>query len=161
MEYYKFIPTNQIGMDCQLVTSLNASIYLHKKRIIKPKSKKYKELIELVGCKYGSATSIEKSWPILKIKSTLQYENLNSIDFDELPIELKTYERYYGHHSTLIIDYNHWCDAVQILNFDKYTTSNGWIFLENLELYIPRDYQCSSAGYDKNSWLARSFYREK
>ena len=154
MEYYKFIRKNQEGADCQLVTALNASIYVHKKRIVAPKSKKYKELIKLTGCIAGPCISIEKSWEVLKIKVNKEYKYFSDINFDDLPLEMKTWDSHYGSHSVLIIDYVHWCDAMHILNFDVHTTRIGWIFEENLELYVPRDYHRSD-----DTWLARSFVK--
>jgi len=157
MEYYKFVPNNQEGADCQLVTALNASIFLHKKVLVKPKSKRYKELLKMTGCVAGPCNSVEKSWESLKIKESNKYATFDEIDWSDLPLELKTWDHHYGTHSVLVIDNVHWCNALQLLNFDAHTTSDGWIFLQDLEMYAPRNYHYNSE--DEGSWIARSYVR--
>ena len=52
-----------------------------------------------------------------------------------LPLEYTIWHEEYGFHSTLIIDYDFRVKAVRVLNFDKVTSLNGWLFEENVHTY--------------------------
>ncbi|MCK5603388.1 hypothetical protein KAR91_16000 [Candidatus Pacearchaeota archaeon] len=143
-----YIRKNQVGQDCQIVTAINASICLNDKLLVDPKSEKYKQLLKLTGCVSGSATCIEKAFPVLLIKEKIEYKTWFDIDFNDLPLEIKVWRLPYGFHSICVIDYIEQCDALRVLNFDYETTVDGWIFKENLYHFI------TNVG---SSWVARSF----
>ncbi|MFW9871647.1 MAG: hypothetical protein ACFFG0_01005 [Candidatus Thorarchaeota archaeon] len=132
--------------DCQVVTAVNAYYFLTG-NIIKKSS--YFDLCELAGACYGSAISIEKVHKKLDLE-TFDYTN----HFDEVeieyPIEMKVWHPRYGFHSTLIIDYEIKCKALQITNFKYATTVGGWLWEEDLNFYT-RD--CNEG------WIFRKFKR--
>ena len=145
-----YITQNQIGADCQIVATLNVSIYLYGKQLIKPNSKEYEDILELTGCRCGSAIAIEKAFPILKIKEKNRYKTFWDIDFRDLPLEIKVWRLGYGYHSICAVIYIESCKATQVLNFKYETTVDGWIFNEKLYHFVD----------DGNSgWVARSFAR--
>jgi hypothetical protein len=146
-----YVRKNQKGSDCQLVTALNASIYLHEERLIEPNSKEYLKLLEITGGNTGACINIEKSWKDLKITEKNRYNYIHSVDWNDLPLEIKTHDEHYGFHSSCCINYVSSCEAIQVINFEYNTTSKGWIFKPNLELYL----------HDLNSeWFARSFKKQ-
>jgi len=130
-DWCKYVHRNRTQGDCQLVTAANAYYYLTGKTITK---RRYERLIDLCGCRHGSATCIEKVHKELKIEPKKLYLSVFEFTFGKkilLPMELNVWHKYYGFHSVLIVDFERRVNAVRITNF-KYATSDGWIFLDDL-----------------------------
>lgn len=141
MEWTKYINNNskinKYGMDCQLVTAVNA-YYHFTSKIIKQYSNQYKELSELCGCCYGSCIDITKAWKKLGI---LEDKRFKWYDFDKYLkancfIELSIWHKRYGYHSVAIVDYEFKTESVRITNFKWATSMNGWAFLEDIKPFI-------------------------
>jgi hypothetical protein len=136
----KYINKNKYS-ECQLITALNAYYYLTGKQYCQQDSQEYEDLVDLVHARHGGAISIEKAWKKLGIE--IVWEGISLWDFLDkdktpslqLPIEFNIWSKGYGFHSTLIVDYNRKCDALRITNFKKETTSQGWIFREDVYKY--------------------------
>ena len=147
-EFHEYYNNNQKGSDCAIVAALNASYYLHGKRLIKPGTKEYDKVLKRTGCVAGSAISPEKCYKRLKIRVNNIYKTLYDVNFKDLPLEITLWNAHYGYHSALAINYSKKDEAIQILNFKKETTTEGWIFKQNLAYYVN----------DLNRyWVARSF----
>lgn len=151
IDFYKFYNKNQVGADCAIVSALNASLYLHNKKLIKPGTKRYEKILKLTGCRYGSAISPEDCYPVLKIKVKKVYTDEQTLNYSDLPLELSIWHSHYGFHSVLIVDYCKKNKAVQVLNFRQEITTDGWIFIEKLGYFIKRSSPLEGLG------IARSF----
>lgn len=141
-DWYNYINSNnrnsdRYSMDCALVTALNANYHLNNE-VIKQNSDEYNELAELCGCVYGAAIAIDKVYENLdlcRINNLDRFEILSSIkdsDFNNCLYELRVWSIRFGNHSVALIDYEKKSDAYRILNLSHYTTSDGWIFGEEL-----------------------------
>ena len=108
---------------CQLITAINARIYLGGKDV---SDEQFETLVDLVKCRYGGAIEIKKSYPILG----LEYEDgLCRLPWIEanLPIDLTVHSPRFGFHSVLVTEvfyYNNgYLDipCLRLLNSDEET----------------------------------------
>jgi hypothetical protein len=133
---------NKYDSDCQLIVAIN-SLYLLKNHNCKPilqDSQYYENLVDLSGSRYGSAICIEKVWKELGIEKHKEYKTFYKIiENDEkidLPLSVSIWHKYYGYHNIVIVDFESRTKAFRIPNFKYVTTSDGWIFEEDLNHYI-------------------------
>lgn len=148
IDFREFYNRNQKGSDCSIVTALNASLYLNEKKLIKPGTKSYDNVIKKTGCLHGAAIKPEICYSKLKIAIKKSYKNWVDVNYNDIPLEITLWHSHYGFHSALVIDYSKKDKAVQILNFRQETTTDGWIFIQNLQHYT---------GNTNSGWVARSF----
>jgi len=134
--------------DCQLVTAVNAYMYLYKKQLSQ-ECPFYEELRILTKCLAGSCICVEKAWRKLGIAEDKRFkvEELEKFLKPNCFIEAVVWHKYHGFHSTAIIDYVKEAEVVKMLNF-KYATSSGdWIFLEDLKKHLHWNIDKSSPRY--------------
>ncbi len=149
-DFDQFYNRNQRGSDCCIVTALNASLYLNKKKLIKPGTKAYNTILKKTGCQHGSAINPDQCYPKLKIDTKKRYKRWYDVNFKDLPLEITLWHSHYGFHSACVIDYSEKDKAVQVLNFKRETTTDGWIFLQALKHY-------EGNTNTNTGWVARSF----
>lgn len=148
-DYNNYINKNKFGQECQVVTAINAYMKLTGK-VIQQKSKKYDLLVNLAKAKYGTAICVEKVWEKLNIypasysRYLLHPEMFNSTY--SLPMEI-TVDTKYGLHSMCAVDYEPKTHSFRIPNWKWYTSTRGWVFIEDLKQYI-----C-----DRDGWCCRVF----
>jgi len=144
-QWGNMILKNTPGMsDCQVVSAVNAYMYLTGK-VIKQDSKKYQKLVKLAKAEYGAAISIEKVHQRLGIcvrKTTDSFLEIASHGKALLPCEVYVWHKYYGFHSCLLVDYEPLTEAFRMTNFDRATSTNGWIFSEDLNHFV--SHRCSA-----------------
>jgi len=149
---------NEYSSDCQLVTAINAYYHLTGK-IIEHDSNEYQELAELAGCVYGSCINIKKVWDKLGICKDERYSNPFDIS-DNLKencfIEVNIWHKHYGFHSIAIVDYIEKAKCVKVTNFKYVSSTEGWIFFEDLKPYIIRN-----PDHEKPYWCGRTFKLKK
>lgn len=125
---------DKYNADCQVVTAVNAYYFLTLKKV---RQDRYERLCELAKACYGTAICIEKVHEKLGLETfdyTKFYETANNdIKF---PIEMSVYHPKYGFHSTLIVERDVRSHAVRIVNFSRVTTSDGWLWEEDLNFYL-------------------------
>ena len=143
----KYINENKYN-ECQLITALNAHHYLIGRLYCKQNSDKYEELVDLVKARHGAAIGIEKAWRKLGLKVLYQCRNaMDLVNFGSkkfgfknrtipLPVELNIWHKRYGFHSTLIVDQCLKTGCYKITNFKWETSSDGWIFVEDLYKFV-------------------------
>lgn len=130
-----YINKNKAGSDCQLVTAVNAYYYLTGDFI---DDDKYEELADLCCCRTGAAIKIEKVWDELGIEVKDEYDGLDGVRIFcperkiPLPIEVSIWHKHYGFHSVLIVDHEPKTACYRITNFDRETTTKGWLFAEDM-----------------------------
>jgi len=145
-DWKKFRHSNSKGdkynADCQVVTAVNAYYFLTGKKI---GQERHESLCELAKACYGSAICIEKVHEELGLetfdKTKYSFEiffDHHGDHFDEInnPIEMSVYHPKYGFHSTLIVDQNLICNAIRVVNFERVTTTEGWMWEEDLNFYL-------------------------
>lgn len=152
-QWKKYRNRNSTEGDCQLITAVNAYYYLTGKTV---NNEDYEKYIDLVGCRHGSAISIEKVWKKLGIKSI--WEGRSLLDFTTrtignklpfrvesekkkkipLPLEFNIWHKRYGFHSTLIVDHEPRVDCFRVTNFKYGTSIEGWAFTEDLHHFEAR-----------------------
>lgn len=143
-DWNKYINSQRYS-DCQLVSAVNCYHYLTGKTV-EYKSKQYEKLVDLVGARHGGAISIEKAYKKLGIKVINHYHNdyeFHKSRYREgkvisipLPMEISVYHKRYGRHSVAVVDYESRTGCYRIPNFKYATSLDGWIFKEDLDLYI-------------------------
>jgi hypothetical protein len=139
IEWDKIINKNKYS-ECQLITALNA-YYMLTGKYIEQDSDRYEELVDLVGARHGSAIKIKDAWDELGLVVLKEFNSLFDFTTGDrkkpfpLPLEWSVWHKRYGFHSTLIISYEPKTDAVMVTNFDKVTTSFGWMFREDMYMY--------------------------
>lgn len=124
-------------MECQLITALNAAMYLDN-IYIDPHTDEYERLVDLVGARHGSAFQIEKAIEYLGLDYDFIPKHFNSVKKElknNRPVEIGVWCLGYGFHSCLIVDRKN--DKVKIVNFTK-KTNRGWIDWKELKPYIDR-----------------------
>lgn len=135
---------------CQVITALNIACVLTKGKIVVPlDSDRFQWYVDLAGARFGVAISIEKVYEQLGIGVVKEYVTL--WDCWDFPFELAVWHKAYGFHSVCVVDYEPRTDAYRIVNFDKATNLQGWIFAEDLQHFIktPRK--------KPKEWLCRTF----
>ena len=140
----RYLTKNKTSGDCQLVTAVNAHTCLTGKLYCDQDSDEYERLVDLSGCRHGSAIRIDKVHRKLGLTVVWQGNNLLDLRraFDNyakpalpLPIEWNNWSWEYGMHSTLIVDYVAKCETVRVLNFDRVTGYGGWMFVDDMHKY--------------------------
>jgi len=158
----------EAGGDCQLVTAINACYHLTGK-IVEQGSETYEELVDLTGCRHGAATEIRKAWEKLGIwedqrlrfweigrQHTLEKvdgpEEKNSVYRYELKrdcfLEVSVRHKFFGGHSVAIVDYEPRTDCVRVTNFKHVTSTEGWIFWEDLLPHLSKNPSRSEPRYE-------------
>lgn len=140
-----YIKKNRTEGDCQLVAAVNAYHFLTGKRIT---DRRYERLIDLCGCRYGSAISIEKVHADLGVEVLSHYHTPGNCP--KLPLEMNVRHKAYGNHSILAVEYEAITDSCRILNFSRATNLRGWMYAEDLNHYI-------ITNPDNTHWRCRSF----
>lgn len=126
--------------DCQVISAVNAYYVLMGKVAYKTE-REYRALCKLAGACYGPATSIEKIYKKLGIeryKTTYFPGTESKIRFTH-PIECTVWHVKYGFHSILIVDSAPKCNAIRVTNFQYETTTDGWMFEQNLSHILHSD----------------------
>lgn len=133
--------------ECQIVAALNIYYYLTGK-YIKPRSETYETLVEKYCAKAGSAIGIHRLYKELGLKKAGRYMNLFDLPRKGnnlvLPIEATIWHKRYGFHSLAIVGYEPKTDCIQVPNFRYETSSNGWMFLEDLKKFT--HHTCGDSG---------------
>ena len=122
--------------DCQVVSAVNAYHVLTGEMAYKSE-KSYRALCRLAGACYGSAIRIEKVYKKLGIerqKSTY-FPGTESKRFTH-PIDCTIWHVKYGYHNILIVDSAPKCNAIRVTNFEYETTTQGWMFEQNLSHFL-------------------------
>ncbi|KKK47453.1 hypothetical protein LCGC14_3155010 [marine sediment metagenome] len=132
---------SKYSADCQVVSAVNAYHILTGKIAYKTE-RQYTGLCKLAKAIHGSAICIEKVWDRIGIDVYKYMWDLPKRIV--CPIEATVWHKRYGFHSILIVDRDPKCDAVRIINFEHATTSNGWIFEEDLRHFIQINDRMSS-----------------
>ncbi len=125
-------------MECQLVTILNAAIYLDD-MYIDPTSDEYERLVDFVGARHGSAIQINKAVEYLGLDYDFIPKHFNSVKKslkNKQPVEIGIWCLGYGYHSCLIVDRKGY--KVKVVNFKREETNRGWIDWKELKPYIDR-----------------------
>jgi len=146
-----YLKENRIAGDCQLVTAINACYHLTGK-IVEQGSKTYEDLVDLAVCRHGAAIAIRSAWKKLGIwedqrlrsweigRSSQESQAGPESSPPMYPYELKSHSflevsvhhKFFGSHSIAIVDYEPRTDCVRLTNFKHVTSSEGWIFWEDL-----------------------------
>lgn len=114
MQTNSYYYVEQNGSCCQLISAINARMYLLKKDCLESEIVQFiQKLKKIVKCQHGPAIDIEKSYPILK----LDFED-GPIDLiwikNNLPVELALHDPKKGFHSGLVINVN--LDELELVN---------------------------------------------
>lgn len=166
MRYWDKYLNSQKYSECQLVTAINAAYYL-RNETVNPTSKRYEKLVDLVGARHGAALRdlLPKAHKRLGVKPGRSYSSFFWLKKDlrdrgklEAPTEIAVRSKNYGTHSVLIVDYEPKTDAVRIANFGLHTSISGWIFIEDLDLYVI-DNQITSQSTKKD--YIRTFVKDE
>jgi hypothetical protein len=118
-------------MECQLVTAINAAIYLGEPGIDQ-NSPEYERLVDLVKARCGSAISNEKAIEYLRLDSELispKFDVLRKTLDEGYPVEIGVFTEKHGNHSVLVVDYAEGKEeySYQVLNLKPYTKSDCYI----------------------------------
>jgi hypothetical protein len=155
-EKEKYYINSQKYSECQLVSAINAAIYLNEIPVIQ-NSIEYERLVDLICARIGAAISIELAHQYLRIKST----DLDTIDLNILrnfldnknPIEVKIAKPFY--HSALIIDYKKEGNyLIQVLNYTQ-TDSEGWIEWKLFNKFLPKETLFIARAFELDPWYLR------
>lgn len=137
-EWKKLIHRNsrgrRYGMDCQVVTAVNAYYLLTGKRIGQT-TERYKKLCRLAGAVYGCATRIEKAHEALGIELYRPRQCWLLPSEISAPIEVVVRHPSYGLHSALIVDAVPKCQAFRLTNMG-HVAQDGWMFRHPLDLMM-------------------------
>jgi len=156
----KYYLNSQKYSECQLVTAINAAIYLCELPITQ-NSIEYERLVDLVCARNGSAISIELAYSYLRIIPTeiiFEWNNMTKYLDKKYPIEVSLWHKKFGLHSSLIIDYKIKPRNVRILNFTYETDKNCWMEWSCLRQYVVKTKIKMSrkcAYYNLNPWYIR------
>jgi len=128
---------DKYNADCQVVTAVNAYYFLTGRQV----EQDHESLCELARACYGSAIYIEKVHEELGLETfdetKFKLDILSDNEFKIIyPIEMSVYHPKYGFHSTLIVERDIRCHAVRVVNFSRVTTSDGWLWEEDLNFYL-------------------------
>jgi len=172
-ELWRLYHHKQNYSDCQLVTALNAFCFLTRGYHLPQKSRTYEKFVDLVGARHGSAIDIYRVHERLGIRVVKEWESLFSLQHDghspmdahekkgpnecvgrntalPLPLEMSVWNKHYGFHSVLAVDYEPITNSFRITNFGRATSIQGWILEEDLYMYLR---QCKSL----QEWEVRLF----
>ena len=148
LEWGAYHDQNNTAGDCQLVTALNAYYYFTGRKVF-PDSDEYEELVDLVGCRHGSAVCIKKAHELLGLEIVQSWTKNEAeailVGRGELslPSELNIWHHNYGFHSVALLDYVGQCNALRVSNF-RSETLHGWIFGRQLSYFV----RSPSSGHD-------------
>lgn len=120
-------------MECQLVSAINASIFLGLGSV-QQYSNEYERLVDLVGARYGSAIEVKKAHEYLGLgcrpleRKEISFQRVKQLLEDGHPIELGIHHKKIGNHSVLLVS-STWGNKkyVKVCNFSEETDENGWI----------------------------------
>ena len=140
----KYLYKNKYEGDCQLVSIVNAYYYLTGKTV---KDEVYDELVEMCGCVAGACIEISKAIAYLDLQEVERYLYL----VPYVPLEINVWHKFFGFHSVLAVGWSQRLDAYRILNFKHVTSSNGWIFREDL-----MHFTIQNPDKDTPRWMCRT-----
>jgi len=126
--------------DCQLVTAINAAYHL-KGTKIRQNSDYYLYLANLGGCEAGPCFDIKKVWKELGVWEHKRFMEYDLTDFLKPGcfIEVNIWHKSTGYHSCAIVDYVKKCDCIRVANFNEVTSTQGWMFKEDLAHYVVKN----------------------
>lgn len=159
-ESEKYYLNSQKYSECQLVTAINAAIYLCELPVAQD-SIEYERLVDLVRARNGSAINIELAHNYLRIISTeitFTWNNIVKYLDKKYPVEISIWHRKIGFHSSLIIDYKAKSRNVRMLNFKYETDKKCWMKWSSLRQYVVKPKIKMSrkcAYYTLNPWYVR------
>lgn len=147
----KYYINSQRYSECQLVSAINAAIYLNEVPVLQH-SIEYERLVDLASTRHGGAIHIDLAHKYLRIipkEIDVTLENIKkylntSITNSGNPIEIGIYHKKYGTHSVLIIDYSDSyvhkqsksTKMVRVLNLE-FTNNRWWIPWRKFRTYLP------------------------
>lgn len=105
---------------CALLTAINARRFLDGSPYAQPGTPKFEDLVDLAGCRYGGAVSIEKAWDRLCLHRQTGPQNLPWIRgrlLEGRPVGLSAFSPKYGYHSTLCVGVSD--DSVCLVNWKE------------------------------------------
>lgn len=137
----KYYINSQKYSECQLVSAINAAIFLNELPVLQD-SIEYERLVDLVHARNGGAVSIKYAHQYLRLISydleTITFKLVKKYLLDKKPIEVKIHMPSY--HSVLIIDH---CkkdgNYVRVLNFSKKTENEWWIKWSIFKKYLSKE----------------------
>lgn len=146
--------SRQLYSECQLISALNAWHYWTGEKI-EQDSPRYEHLVDLCKARYGAAIKIGKVHEELGLCVSQIFENDHDLinHLNEwrisLPLEINVWHHKYGFHSVLVVDFHQHTGTLRVTNFDRVTTLDGWVFLENFRYFIRSP---------NNGWFGRVLY---
>jgi hypothetical protein len=154
-DWNKYHNRNITGGDCQLVNACNA-YYHFTGNAIDQESDQYQEFVDLCKCRHGSAINIKLVWEELGITEDQRFKWYDILSEDHLKpgcfFEANIWHKFFGFHSVSVVDYEPRCDALRIANLRHVTSTDGWIFREDLQPHITDNVDRS-----KPEWEFRTF----
>ena len=90
---------------CQIISYLNAAIF-HDMDVPRPDTPEFEELVDLAGCRHGSATRAGET--LLKLKLDLEPVDLNMHYLRRnVPVDFTMWLAEWGFHNALLINVGH------------------------------------------------------
>ena len=164
-EKEKYYIDSQKYSECQLITAINATIYLNELPIIQG-SIEYERLVDLVCAKSGPAINIDLAHKYLRIVPTemvFSWINITHHLDKYQPVEITVYHKKFGLHSMLIIDYKTKPRRIKALNFGRETDRKCYLKWSRLRQLIVKPTIRTTrkcAYYSLNSWYVRKLQIE-
>jgi len=124
--------------ECQLISAINAYYFLTRKTV-KQDSEEYERLVDTCGGRHGAALrhGMQRVYREFGLKILEEHPTL--WEFKQrrlpLPIEATLWHKRTGFHSVLIVDQCWKTHCLRITNFNQVTSTDGWMFREDLYLY--------------------------
>ena len=131
---------SQLYSECQLISVLNAAYFLGEKTVNK---EEYDRLIDMVGARYGSAISIERSYKYLRVEFIdikPDIDMMRNAIGQGYPIGFGVWTQKHGLHSVTAIEVEHDNSRgyykFRVPNLKPYTDKNMWIHQNDLKELI-------------------------
>lgn len=124
--------------ECQLVTIINAAIFLGESPI-DPDSEEYERLVDVVKARIGAAITIDKAIEYLRLNYDYIPKNLRYLKKylrNGYPVEIGVQHHKTGFHSCLVVDERN--NYLKVANFRHVTSKHGWIHWNTLKKYVDR-----------------------
>ena len=144
--------------ECQIVTAINAWIYLSKSTFSNV-VEHYERFVDESFARNGAAIRIEKVYEQLGLRVKSEHADFREWVYSgrKLPADFRINHPRFGLHSVSCVGYIPECDACRVMNFQCETTVDGWIFGERLEpwvvdkpMYAAKENHVSVFSYDPN-----------
>lgn len=120
---------------CSLLTALNALVFLGRQPPVEPGTDAFEEMIDLVGCRHGSATTIEKAWERFGLETQTGPHTLRWV-YDQLsacrPVGISAFSDDFGLHSGLVVGASPPDRTVKVVNWKKRESETvmSWDYIE-------------------------------